>query len=146
MWLNERNGGLYGASAKVIESFTKNIKLDKPQTKRLQLVTNDNLIDKPNAIAFVIITPPQTVIIDPNNDTDAIEIESIKLPLTYSTDSFYTEHKFDKEGIYQIQYEISDIAGDKYRSDLTTLQVGNSENGIEYVETLKQVQGDEDSR
>jgi len=129
-------GFLHNASADVIKDFTKDLTNLKIGTQRLTLTTTDNLIDKPNAKAFVTITPPQIVEIDPKNDTDAIEILSFKLPLTYSGDNFYTDYSFKKEGVYQIQYEISDIAGDKYISDSTTIQVGDSKDGIIY-ETIK---------
>ena len=129
-------GIFFYASDGVIKSFTKDLKLSKPQTQKLTLKTSDAIIDKPNAKGYAIITPPQRVVVDPNNDTDAIEIKSTKVAMTYDStnDIYYTEYSFNKKGVYQIEYEISDIAGDIYRSDTTTIQVGTSTESIVYIE------------
>jgi len=132
-------GFLFNASAEVIKDFTGKtaLKLDKPQTYKLSLEAEDALIDRENALVYAIITPPQTVTIDPTNDTDAIAINSEKIKLIYnqSTNNYSTDYTFKESGIYQIYYSVEDIAGDKYNSSNINIQVGSSTKGIEYVNT-----------
>lgn len=130
-------GFLFNAAADVIKSFTGKSALKLPQSTRQTFsLKADNLIGIEKSTAYVTLTPPQTVTVNPNSQ-DVIEIKSEKVPLTYnaSTGEFTGEYELSQEGYYETIYEIVDEAKDKVISDSVTIQVGESTRGVEIVES-----------
>jgi len=136
---NSPFGFLFNANSEVIEDYTKSTKSDSISKERLFIKANDGLIDKSNAKAKAIITPPQTVILNiDSNATDVIELISNEIELTYdeSSDEFSTNYQFQQDGIYNIQFSIEDIAKDRYTSDSINIQIGDSNSSIKYIKVL----------
>ncbi len=134
---NKPFGYLFNASADVIKSFTGKSALKLPQSTRQTFsLKADNLIGIEKSQAYVTLTPPQTVVISPTSQ-DVIEIQSEKIPLTYnsSTGEFTGEYELKTEGYYETVYEVIDEAKEKVISDSVTIQVGDSTNGVEIVES-----------
>jgi hypothetical protein len=129
-------GFLYSASSEVIEDFTgkQALKLDEPKEIDLILAAK-NLIGITDSKAYVIITPPQTVF---DKGDNVIFAKSDKVLLNYNVDTskFTGKYDFSKEGIYVVQYEVTDGAGDKYISDSVEIQVGDSSKGVEIVSSV----------
>ena len=134
---NKPFGYLFNASADVIKSFTGKSALKLPQSTRQTFSLKvDNVIGVEQSQAFVTLTPPQTVVVSPTSQ-DVIEIQSTKVPLTYnsSTGEFTAEYDLNTVGYYETVYEIIDEAKEKVISDSVTIQVGDSTNGVEIVES-----------
>jgi hypothetical protein len=91
-----------------------------------------NIIGIDDSEAYAIVTPPQVVYEEGDN---VILAKSDKVGLSYneSTGSFVGKYDFSKEGIYVVQYEVTDGAGDKYISDSVEIQVGESTEGVKVV-------------
>ncbi|MEA3315502.1 MAG: C13 family peptidase, partial [Campylobacterota bacterium] len=128
-------GYIFTASVDSIKDFygkdSDTIDID---TKTLYLSVNDNVLSESTLRVYAYITPPQIIDIQESDNVVAVTSEEIELKYNSSKERFETDYNFNKDGIYQINYELIDGAGDTSNEEIT-IKVGNSEKSIEFIDT-----------